>query len=187
MTPRRHPRRPKIDPRRLQDDLQEVFFSHRFLSSILVGLGSDFGSQKGAPREPKSVIFGIDFSLIFTCRSKIAPRAAKRGPRAPQERPRAAQEEPKSGPRAPKRAPRAAKSDPRGPKTPEKRAKRKRGPCKRSRQPKRERKDKEGHASEAGGQKESEKITRAVQGCAWLCLAVLSYAWLCLAVLGLLF
>ena len=107
LTPRWHPRRPKIDPRRLQDDLQEVFCSHRFLSSILVGLGSDLGSQKGARRESKSVIFGIDFSLIFTCRSRIAPRAAKRGPRVAQERPRAAQEEPKSGPRVPKRAPRA--------------------------------------------------------------------------------
>ena len=146
MTPRRHPRRPKIDPRRLQDDLQEVFFSHRFLSSILVGLGSDFGSQKGTRRESKSVIFGIDFSLIFTCRSKIAPRATKRGPRAPQERPRAAQEEPKSGqerPREPQERQKVTQEAPR--------------------HARRERKENEGRASEAGSRKESEKIKRAMQ------------------------
>jgi len=42
LTPRRHPRRPKIDPRRLQDDLQEILFSTSFLSSILIRLRSDF-------------------------------------------------------------------------------------------------------------------------------------------------
>ena len=44
MTPRSVPRRPKIIPRRLQGGLEEVLFSHRFLSSILVRFGSDFGA-----------------------------------------------------------------------------------------------------------------------------------------------
>ena len=43
--------------------------------------------------------------MIFACRSKIAPRAAKSGPRAAQERP-------KSGPRATKSDPRAANRGP---------------------------------------------------------------------------
>ena len=38
------PRRPKIDPRRLQDDLQDILFSTSFLSSISVRLEFDFGS-----------------------------------------------------------------------------------------------------------------------------------------------
>ena len=61
MTPRGDPKRPQIAPRRLQDDLEEVFFSHRFLSSILVGLGFDFGSFWAPFWEPKSVILGIVF------------------------------------------------------------------------------------------------------------------------------
>ena len=65
MTPRAVRKRPKIAPRRLQDDLEEVFFSHRFLSSILVGLGFDFGSLWAPFWEPKSVILGIDFLLNF--------------------------------------------------------------------------------------------------------------------------
>ena len=89
MSPRAATKRPKIAPRRPQDDLEQVFFSHRFLSSILVGLGSDFGSLWAPFWEPKSIIFGIDFLIIFSCRSKIAPRAAKSGPRAPKSLPRA--------------------------------------------------------------------------------------------------
>ena len=104
LSPRAATKRPKIAPRRPQDDLEEVFFSHRFLSSILVGFGFDFGSLWAPFWEPKSVILGIDFLMIFACRSKIAPRAAKSGPRAAQEWPRALQERP-----------RAAQSAPRGP------------------------------------------------------------------------
>ena len=106
MTPRGDPKRPKIAPRRFQDGLEEVFFSHRFLSSILVGLGFDFGSLWAPFWEPKSLIFGIDFWMIFACRSKIAPRAAKSGPRAPKSLPRA----PKSGPTAPKSGQESPKS-----------------------------------------------------------------------------
>ena len=54
--PRRHPKRPKIAPRRLQDDLQEHLFSTSFLISILVRLGSHFGSilaPKGRPNEAR--------------------------------------------------------------------------------------------------------------------------------------
>ena len=64
----------------------------------------------------KSVIFGIDFLMIFACRSKSGPRAAKSGqerPKSSQERPKSGQKRPKSGPRAAKRAPRVAKSAPR--------------------------------------------------------------------------
>ena len=78
LTPRSIPKRPKIVLRRPQDGLEEVFFSHRFLSSILVGLGFDFGSLWAPFWEPKSVIFGIDLLMIFACRSEIAPRAARR-------------------------------------------------------------------------------------------------------------
>ena len=42
MPPRRHPKRPKIDPRPLQDDLQEHLFSTSFLASILVPHGCHF-------------------------------------------------------------------------------------------------------------------------------------------------
>ena len=49
-----HPRGPKIDPRRLQDDLQDLLFSSLFLSWILVCLGSDFGSILAPLWDPKS-------------------------------------------------------------------------------------------------------------------------------------
>ena len=91
-------------------------FSHRFLHRFLVDLGVDLGVILGAFGESKSVIFGIDFGMIFACRSKSGLRAPKRGPRAAKSGPRApksGQEPPKSAPRAAKRAPRAAKSSPR--------------------------------------------------------------------------
>jgi hypothetical protein len=118
-----------------------MFFWHRFLSSILVGLGFDFGSLWAPFWEPKSVIFGIDFLMIFACRSEIAPRAAK-----------SCQEPPKSSPRAPKSGPRGAQERPKTaqerPREPQERQKvTQEGP----RRPKRKRKDNEGRASEAGG------------------------------------
>ena len=106
LTPRSIPKRPKIVLRRPQDGLEEVFFSHRFLSSILIRFGVDFGSLWASFWEPKSVIFGIVFLMIFACRSEIAPRAAK----SCQERPKSSPRPPKSGQRAPKRRPRAPKS-----------------------------------------------------------------------------
>ena len=72
-----------------------VLFAHRFSHRFLVDLGIDFGTLLGAFGGSKSIIFGINFGMIFACRSKSGLRA------------------PKSGPRAPKSAPRAAKSDPR--------------------------------------------------------------------------
>ena len=105
------------DPRSVQDGPKTIlkrFFSHRFLISVLVGLGFDFGSFCVPCSEPKSVIFGIDFLMVFACRSKIAPRAVKSPPGASQERPRAAQEEPQSGQestRASNRDPRPIKSE----------------------------------------------------------------------------
>ena len=80
-----------------------VLFSHRFLHRFLVDLGIDFGALLGAFGGSKSIIFGINFGMIFACRSKSGLRAPKSGPRAP-----------KSAPRAPKRGPKGAKSGPRG-------------------------------------------------------------------------
>ena len=61
--------------------------------------------------EPKPVILGIYFLIIFACRPKSGPRAPKSGPRAAQERPKSAQERPKSGQEVPKSGPRVPKSD----------------------------------------------------------------------------
>ena len=134
MSPRAVPKRPKILPRRPQDGLEEVFFRVDFYHRFWSVLGSDFGAIWDPFWEPKPVIFGIDFWMLFACRSKIAPRAPKSGPRATkslprasqehpraaQERPRASQEPPKSAQERPKsgqEGPRAAKSEPRGPKS----------------------------------------------------------------------
>ena len=89
MTPRAVPKRAKIVPKRLQDGLEEVFFSHRFLHRFLVAFWRDFGGIWGGFWDPKSVIFGIDFLMIFVCRSKVAPRAAKSSSRATKGGPRA--------------------------------------------------------------------------------------------------
>ena len=127
MSPRAVTKQLKIAPRRPQDGLEDSSFSYRFLSSILVGFGSDVGSLWASFLEPKSVIFGIDFWMIFACRSKIAPRAAKSLPRASEERPRAAQErprEPQERQKVTQERPRAAKSDPREPQDARKETKR---------------------------------------------------------------
>ena len=86
-----------------------VLFSHRFLHRFLVDLEVDFGALWGAFGGSKSVILGIDFGMIFACRSKSGLRAPKRGPRAaksppkaPQERPREPQERPKAAQEWPK-------------------------------------------------------------------------------------
>ena len=157
MTPRSVPKRPKMLPRRLQDGLEAMFFSHRFLSSILIRFGSDLGAILEPFWEPTSVIFGIDFWMIF----HVVPGT-------PQERPKSAQEPPKRGPRAPKSPPREAQERPRAPQECPKSGQEqpksgKKGPKRAPRGPKGQRKDNEGRASEAGGIKESEKITRAVQ------------------------
>ena len=157
MTPRSVPKRPKMLPRRLQDGLEAVFFSHRFLSSMLVRFGSDFGAILEPFWEPKSVILGIDFWMIFHVvpgspqeRPKSGQEPPKRGPRAPKSPPREAQERPRTSQECPKSGQEAPKSGKKGPKTA-------------PRGPKGQRKDNEGRASEASGRKESEKITRAVQ------------------------
>ncbi len=106
--PRQHPKRPKIAPRRPQDGLISVLFSLRFLHRFLVAFWCDFGAIWGGFGESKSVILGIDFLMIFACRSKSGPRAAKSGPRAAKSR----QERPKSGPRAAKSGPKPPKRSP---------------------------------------------------------------------------
>ena len=83
LTPRSIPKRPKIVLRRPQDGLEEVFFSHRFLSSILIRFGSDFGSLWGSFWHPKSVILGIIFLMVFYCRAKSAQEPSKSTPRPP--------------------------------------------------------------------------------------------------------
>jgi len=102
-------KQPKIIPKRLQGDLEEVFFSYRFLSSILIRFFFDFASLWPPFWESKSVILGIDFWMIFACRSKIVPRAAKSGPRAAQEAKKGPQKHSKGTQEHPKRHPSRAK------------------------------------------------------------------------------
>ena len=70
-------------------------FFASFFASIFDRFLVRFWSHLGGFWEPKSVIFGIDFLMIFACCSKSGPRAAKSLPRASQERPRASQERPR--------------------------------------------------------------------------------------------
>ena len=113
MTQRRRPRRPKIV-------LVRFFLSLRFLASIFDDFLWDLGLILGGFGVPKSIIFGIEISWIFACRSKSGPRAAMGGPRAAKGGTRAARRGPratKSGPRAAQERPRAAKSGPERPKS----------------------------------------------------------------------
>ena len=119
--------RPKMASKMLQDRPKtvsrrswiDVFFASIFASifgRFLVRFWLPFGALLGA----QIGHFVIDFLMIFACRSKIAPRAAKSRPRAAKSLPRASQERPREAqerPRAAKKAPRAAKSHPRGPKS----------------------------------------------------------------------
>ena len=99
MTPRRHPRRPKIDPRRLQDDLQELLFSTSFLTSILVPLGSHFGlilAPLGPPNAaPSREIAGSNMTLNDPWRLNAAQDRSKTASRPPKSLPRAAQDPPR--------------------------------------------------------------------------------------------
>ena len=65
MTPRGDPKRPKIAPKRFQDGFGSVLFSHRFLSSILIGFGFDFGSL-WVPFDSLRRTFGT-LSVSFGC------------------------------------------------------------------------------------------------------------------------
>ena len=107
MTPRRHPRRPKIDPRRLQDDLQELLFSTSFLSSILVPLGSDFCLILPPLEAPKCARSAHLVGFKTTLKAHDGPRWPQDRPRRPQDPPRC----PKSRPRAPQRPPRPPQND----------------------------------------------------------------------------
>ena len=109
MTQRRLPRRPKIV-------LLRFFLSLHFLASIFNIFLSDLKLILGGFGMPKPIIFGIEISWIFACRSKSGPRAAMGGPRAAKGGTRAARRGPretKSGPIAAQERPRAAKSHPR--------------------------------------------------------------------------
>ena len=86
-----------------------VLLPHRFLHRFLVDLGIDFGALLGAFGGSKSIIFGINFGMIFACRSKSGLRAPKSGPRAPQERPRGAQKGPRGAQERPQSTQWAAK------------------------------------------------------------------------------
>ena len=137
MTQRRRPRRPKIV-------LVRFFLSLRFLASMFDHFLSDLGLILGGFGVPKSIIFGIEISRIFACRSKSGPRAAMGGPRAAkggtraarrgpratksgpiaaQERPRPAQERPRVGQERPKTGQEGPKSGPERPKSGQERPK----------------------------------------------------------------
>ena len=91
-----------------------LFFRFVF-ASILITFWLDVRNILGGFGKSKSVILGIDFWIIFACRSKSGPRAAKSGPRAPESRPRAAQELPraaKSSSRAARERPKSAHERP---------------------------------------------------------------------------
>ena len=107
-----------------------VLFSHCFLHRFLVDLGVDFGVILGGFGGSKSLIFGIDFLLIFACACAclhVCACVCVGGVGGGEERPKSGQEGPKSGLRAAKRGPRAAKSSPRAaqerPKAPKERQK----------------------------------------------------------------
>ena len=103
MTPRRPPRRAKIDPRRLQDDLRNLLVSSSFLTFIFRPLGSDFGlilapfwtpqigqvprltTPQAAKNDPNN-----------PCRPKMASRPPKKPSRPLQDAPRGAQEPPET-------------------------------------------------------------------------------------------
>ena len=101
------------------------FFFVCFLHRFLVDFGSDFGVVWGGLGEPKSVISGIDFLMIFGCPRACAftrtPRAhththtqirvSKSAPRAAKSDQKVA----KSDQKVAKTGPRAAKSSPRAP------------------------------------------------------------------------
>ena len=113
MTQRRRPRRPKIV-------LVRFFLSLRFLASTFDHFLSDLELILGGGGLPKSIIFGIEISWIFACRSKSGPRAAMGGPRAAKGGTRAARRGPratKSGPIAAQERPRAAQERPRAAKS----------------------------------------------------------------------
>ena len=112
MTPRRHPRRPKIDPRRLQDNLQEYLFSTSCSTSILVRLGSDLGSILA----PSWLPFGRPKLAQVGCSARPVELkttlTTHDGPRRPQEAPKTPQEPPKSRPRPSKTSKRPPKTPP---------------------------------------------------------------------------
>ena len=112
MPPRRHPRRAKIAPRRLQDDLQELLFSSSFLSSILVRLGSDFDFNLAPLGRPKAAIRG-------DLRPLKLPKTThddQDGLKMPQDAPKTPQDPAKSRPRLPKVPPRPPSDPPKRPK-----------------------------------------------------------------------
>ena len=117
--PRRHQKRPKISPRRAQDDLKATFFHVGFCLRFWCVLGSHFGSILA----PQMGHFGGPFLVFFWMspqgRPKSAPRGAKRPQRAPQETPKGAPGGPKSAPRGPKSAQKGPQETPRGFKRPQ--------------------------------------------------------------------
>ena len=114
MRSRDDPKRPKIVPRRPQDGLISTFLSLHFLHRFFVVFWFDFGAIWEGFGEPKSVILGIIFWMIFACASKIAPRAPQEAPKTAPGGPKSVQEAPQSVPIAPQEAPRAP---PKRPKT----------------------------------------------------------------------
>ena len=131
MSPRAVLKRPTILPRRPQDGLEEVFFSHLSLSSIWFCFGIYFFCHLGPLLGTQIGHFGDrfldDFCMSFQDRPKSGqerpksrqepPKSLPRAPKSGQGPPKSLPRAPKSGPRVVKRALRAAKSEPRGPKS----------------------------------------------------------------------
>ena len=107
--PSRHPKRPKIGPRRLQDDLQHHLFSSSFLSSILAPLGSHFGLILAPLWLPKGRQSPQIVGLKTTLNGPRPPKTAQDGPKTLQDPSKTAQEPPKT----PQRPPTRPKNDPR--------------------------------------------------------------------------
>ena len=116
MTPRAVTKRPKIVPKRCQDDLEEVFFALRFLHRFLVVFWSDFGVILEAFGRLWGVQIGHFWHRFFDdfCMSfQERPKSGQERPKRDQGRHKSGQGRPKGGQEQPKSAPRAAKSGPR--------------------------------------------------------------------------
>ena len=112
MIPRRSPKRSKIGPRRLQDDLQDLF-SSSFLFSILVPLGSDFCLILPPLEAPKCRGSAGTVGFFMTLKAHDGPRWPQDRPRRPQDPPRCPKSRPRAPQKTPQTPPKRSKIDPR--------------------------------------------------------------------------
>ena len=102
---RRHPRRPKIAPRRLQDDLEELPFSSSFWPSILIRFGPRFGFILAPFWAPKTAPKSIQTSIKNNLAARWPPRPLQDRPRASQDAPRTPPDPPQDPPGPSQNAP----------------------------------------------------------------------------------